>query len=71
MSEPCSVKRALLLSHSNTAKVYADLVSNLYDNTGKVSQFERKSLHAIVERWRSRTEQERLALEDHIEQHGC
>jgi hypothetical protein len=71
MMEPCSVKRALLLSHSDAAKVYADLVSSLYDTAGKVSEVERKSLHAIVERWRARTELERMALEEHIKQHGC
>ena len=71
MIEPCILKMELIEAYSDGVKTYAELVLSLNEAAKQMSADEYRSLIAIIEEWRLRADEERTALEKHIEEHGC
>ena len=71
MTNPCTVKRELLVAYSDAVKTHSELVFGLNEAKERISADEYLSLTSLIEQWRARTDRERIALENHIEEHGC
>ena len=71
MTTLCTAKTALLLTYSDAAKRYCEAVTELDDRLGTISKDEADRLYRVAEDHRASSENARLAMEEHVREHGC
>ena len=67
----CEEKSRLVLAYEATTKNFAASITELQQKMGTSSKDEYERLRRIVDETRVKSEQSRLALEQHIAEHGC
>ena len=67
----CDEKRRLLQLYDAHTMTFATAVATLNQHIGTVSQHQFGELRRAVEEARLTSEHARLALEQHVAQHGC
>ena len=70
-TEPCEEKTRLVSDYETAAKTFAAAVGDLQRKTGTSSKAEYEELHRSIDKTRLKSEQARIALEQHIAIHGC
>lgn len=71
MTNPCEEKAKLVSNYENAAKTFAAAVSELQSRTGTSSKTEYEELLRSIDKERLKSEQARIALEQHVAVHGC
>jgi hypothetical protein len=71
MPTACPVKTDLILAYSDIAKIYCEAVTQLHDRINVASKQECDELMQQADETRFASEKARLAVENHINQHGC
>jgi hypothetical protein len=67
----CEEKDRLTSEYEGATTTFAQSVQELQRKTGTSPKPEYERLHRVTEEWRVKSEQARLALEQHIAAHGC
>ena len=67
----CEEKGRLALEYQEATEKFCQAVTELQEKLGKSSQEEYQRLKRVSEEWRVRSEQARLALEQHVAAHRC
>jgi hypothetical protein len=67
----CEEKARLAAEYQGATESFSKSVTELRQKTGTSSAEEYNRLQRASEEWRIRSEQARLALEQHIAAHGC
>ena len=71
MASSCALKTAMLMSYSDAASKYCQAVTELDEQVGYVPRGEYERIHNLTEEARLSVERARLAMEEHVRQHGC
>lgn len=67
----CEEKRRLVSEYELATKKFSDAVSNLRERAGTSAKKEYDRLARVSDEARVKSEQARLAVEQHIALHGC
>jgi hypothetical protein len=67
----CELKERLLADYQATTRSFAAAVDELHRNIGTSSLNEYQRLQRLTDEARLKSEQARLALEDHVATHRC
>lgn len=67
----CDEKTRLVSEYEMTVKKFSDSVSELQSKTGTSVKVEYDRLSRVSDELRLKSEQARLALEQHVALHGC
>jgi hypothetical protein len=67
----CEEKTRLLLEYSNATDAFSIAVQELRKKIGTSSREEHQRLERVTLEARVKSEQARLALEEHVVTHGC
>jgi len=67
----CEEKSRLTAEYQAATESFSKSVNELRQKTGTSSAGEYERLQRVSEEWRSRSEQARLALEQHLAAHRC
>jgi len=68
---PCEEKAKLVAVYETAAKTFANSIGELQRRIGTSSKAEYEELHRTIDIARLKSEQARLALEQHVATHDC